>query len=88
MAIPVIVVGEVMGIAALIEHGVNGFCVATEEALAKLTRLANDDDAARPHRPRRAYPYGAIGSRAERRHRGFYADRPRSVSTSMPLTAS
>ena len=53
MAIPVIVVGEVMGIAALIEHGVNGFCVATGGggALAKLTRLANDD-AARPHRPR------------------------------------
>ncbi len=43
MQLPVIVVGKRMGIAALIEHGVTGYCVDTEEeALAVLEALAND----------------------------------------------
>ncbi|WP_156860813.1 glycosyltransferase [Casimicrobium huifangae] len=89
MAIPVIVVGEVMGIAALIEHGVNGFCVATEEeALAKLTRLANDEMLrARIGRAARTR-MEQLAAEQNDAIVAFYADRPRSVSTSMPLTAS
>ena len=43
MAIPVVIIGEIMGFAEVVEHGVNGFCVATEgDALATLARLAED----------------------------------------------
>jgi len=89
MAIPVIVVGEVMGIAALIEHGVNGFCVATEEeALAKLTRLANDEMLrARIGRAARAR-MEQLAAEQNDTIVAFYADRERAVSPSMPLTAS
>lgn len=45
MALPVVVFGERVGVAELIEHGRNGFVVDTEdEALACIARLAGDPD--------------------------------------------
>lgn len=45
MALPVVVFGERVGVAELIDHGRNGFVVDTEdEALACITRLAGDPD--------------------------------------------
>lgn len=89
MAIPVIVIGEVMGFAELIEHGVNGYCFATEaEALAKLDRLAGDEMLrARIGRAARAR-VEQLAAEQNDAIVAFYADRERSVSTSMPLTAS
>lgn len=89
MAIPVIVVGEVMGIAELIEHGVNGYCFASEaEALAKLGRLAGDEMLrARIGRAARAR-MEQLAAEQNDAVVAFYADRPRAISASMPLTAS
>lgn len=89
MAIPVIVIGEVMGFAELIEHDVNGYCVATEaEALAKIDRLASDEMLrARIGRSARA----RMERLATEQHEAivaFYAGTARaSVTDSMPLTA-
>lgn len=47
MALPVIVIGGRVGAAELIEHGVNGFCVADEESALRVVQVLADDAAMR-----------------------------------------